>query len=75
MSASHNLFVCGTLRHGVDLEVARRLRASADWLGHAKARGRLYRITDYAGFVRAKTRNGSSAMSIGFALPRGFYRS
>jgi gamma-glutamylcyclotransferase (GGCT)/AIG2-like uncharacterized protein YtfP len=51
MSASHNLFVCGTLRHGADIEIARRLRASADWLGHATSRGRLYMIKDYPGFV------------------------
>jgi gamma-glutamylcyclotransferase (GGCT)/AIG2-like uncharacterized protein YtfP len=51
MSASQNLFVCGTLRHAIENEMARLLRASADWLGPAKTPGRLYKVSHYPGFV------------------------
>ena len=41
------LFVYGTLRAGFDGPMARRLGARARRTGPARARGALYRITDY----------------------------
>lgn len=48
------LFVYGTLRPGHDGAMARWLAAHAAHLGAATARGRIYRIADYPGFVPGK---------------------
>lgn len=45
------IFVYGTLRRGFDGEMARRLHASACWMGKAQVRGLLYRVADYPGLV------------------------
>jgi len=47
----HNLFVYGTLRRGSSNDFAKLLRRSAEWIGHGRARGRLYLISAYHGFV------------------------
>ncbi|MEZ5655610.1 MAG: gamma-glutamylcyclotransferase family protein [Sphingobium sp.] len=41
------MFVYGTLRRGCLNDRARSLHASADWLGAARVRGRLYRVGWY----------------------------
>jgi gamma-glutamylcyclotransferase (GGCT)/AIG2-like uncharacterized protein YtfP len=45
------LFVYGTLRHGCDNDMARRLAAGSEWLGTGTLNGRLYHIDDYPGLV------------------------
>lgn len=45
------LFVYGTLRRGSPHPNARRLAREAVWLGPAQARGQLWRVTHYPGFV------------------------
>lgn len=45
------LFVYGTLRAGFDGPMARWLRGVAPVLGRATARGALYRVDTYPGFV------------------------
>lgn len=45
------LFVYGTLRPGFDEPTARWLRSVAPVLGRATARGALYRVDTYPGFV------------------------
>lgn len=45
------LFVYGTLRRGTDNPASQRLHNSSDYIGHARARGRLYKIAHYPGFV------------------------
>ncbi|WP_070155677.1 gamma-glutamylcyclotransferase family protein [Sphingobium phenoxybenzoativorans] len=45
------LFVYGTLRKGGSAPLADRLAQEARWLGRAEARGALYRIDGYPGFV------------------------
>ena len=50
-SASDYLFVYGTLRLGVENDVSRVLHRSSDLVSRARARGRLYMIEDYPGFV------------------------
>lgn len=54
-SIERDLFVYGTLRRGCENELAKLLQRSADWIGHARARGRLYLINDYPGFVPSET--------------------
>ena len=45
------LFVYGTLRRGFDAPMAHWLASVSQYRGVARARGRLYRIGDYPGFV------------------------
>lgn len=45
------LFVYGTLRTGFDGPMARRLRREARHVGSAFAKGALYRVAHYPGFV------------------------
>lgn len=52
MSASPTLlFVYGTLRKGGGAPLVKRLEREARWLGQAEARGFLYLIEGYPGFV------------------------
>src|SRR5260370_9130441 len=44
---SDRLFVYGTLMRGFDHPMARLLSRSADFLGEARCRGRLYRLKHY----------------------------
>jgi gamma-glutamylcyclotransferase (GGCT)/AIG2-like uncharacterized protein YtfP len=46
-----SLFVYGTLRKGGGVPLADRLEEEARWLGRAEARGFLYLIDGYPGFV------------------------
>ena len=48
---SDRLFVYGTLMRGFDHPMAQLLSRSADFLGTATCRGRLYRIKHYPGLV------------------------
>jgi len=48
---SDRLFVYGTLMRGFDHPMAQLLSRSADFLGEAKCRGRLYLIKHYPGLV------------------------
>ena len=45
------LFVYGTLMRGFDNPMAQLLSRSADFLGPARCRGRLYRVKHYPGLV------------------------
>ncbi|MGZ3352615.1 MAG: gamma-glutamylcyclotransferase family protein [Xanthobacteraceae bacterium] len=45
------LFVYGTLMRGFDNPMAQLLSRSADFVGEARCRGRLYRVTHYPGLV------------------------
>jgi len=45
------LFVYGTLMRGFDNPMAQLLSRSADFVGAARCRGRLYRVTHYPGLV------------------------
>jgi gamma-glutamylcyclotransferase (GGCT)/AIG2-like uncharacterized protein YtfP len=45
------LFVYGTLMRGFDHPMAQLLSRSADFVGEARCRGRLYRIKHYPGLV------------------------
>jgi gamma-glutamylcyclotransferase (GGCT)/AIG2-like uncharacterized protein YtfP len=47
------LFVYGTLRPFVDIEIAKWLRSHARYLGSATARGRLYDLGAYPGMTTA----------------------
>ncbi len=47
------LFVYGTLMRGFDHPMASLLSRSADLLGEARCRGRLYRVKHYPGLVRS----------------------
>jgi gamma-glutamylcyclotransferase (GGCT)/AIG2-like uncharacterized protein YtfP len=49
--ASDLLFVYGTLMRGFDNPMAQLLTRSADYLGPATCRGRLYRVKHYPGLV------------------------
>ncbi len=60
------LFVYGTLRPGFDGPMALWLRGVARHVGPAQARGRLYRIDDYPGFVPG---DGEAVLGDLFALP------
>ncbi len=48
---SDRLFVYGTLMRGFDHPMAKLLSRSADFLGAAQCRGRLYLIKHYPGLV------------------------
>src|SRR3979409_1586187 len=48
---SDRLFVYGTLMRGFDHPRSRLLSRSADFVGEARCRGRLYRIKHYPGLV------------------------
>jgi gamma-glutamylcyclotransferase (GGCT)/AIG2-like uncharacterized protein YtfP len=48
---SDHLFVYGTLMRGFDHPMARLLSGSADFLGEARCRGRLYLVRHYPGLV------------------------
>ncbi len=48
---SDRLFVYGTLMRGFDHPMAQLLSRSADFLGEAHCRGRLYRVRHYPGLV------------------------
>ncbi|HEY3032497.1 MAG TPA: gamma-glutamylcyclotransferase family protein [Bradyrhizobium sp.] len=48
---SDHLFVYGTLMRGFDHPMAQLLSRSADFLGEARCRGRLYLIKHYPGLV------------------------
>jgi gamma-glutamylcyclotransferase (GGCT)/AIG2-like uncharacterized protein YtfP len=48
---SGRLFVYGTLMRGFDHPMAQQLSRSADFLGQARCRGRLYLIKHYPGLV------------------------
>ena len=48
---SDRLFVYGTLMRGFDHPMAKLLSRSADFIGEASCRGRLYRIKHYPGLV------------------------
>ena len=45
------LFVYGTLMRGFDNPMAQLLSRGADFIGAARCRGRLYRVTHYPGLV------------------------
>jgi gamma-glutamylcyclotransferase (GGCT)/AIG2-like uncharacterized protein YtfP len=49
--SSDRLFVYGTLMRGFDHPMAKLLANSADFIGGARCRGRLYRIKHYPGLV------------------------
>jgi gamma-glutamylcyclotransferase (GGCT)/AIG2-like uncharacterized protein YtfP len=48
---SDRLFVYGTLMRGFDHPMAKLLSRSADFIGEASCRGRLYRVKHYPGLV------------------------
>jgi gamma-glutamylcyclotransferase (GGCT)/AIG2-like uncharacterized protein YtfP len=48
---SDRLFVYGTLMRGFDHPMAQLLSRSADFIGEAKCRGRLYLVKHYPGLV------------------------
>jgi len=48
---SDRLFVYGTLMRGFDHPMAQLLSRSADFVGEARCRGRLYRVKHYPGLV------------------------
>jgi gamma-glutamylcyclotransferase (GGCT)/AIG2-like uncharacterized protein YtfP len=48
---SDRLFVYGTLMRGFDHPMARLLSRSADFIGEARCRGRLYLVKHYPGLV------------------------
>jgi gamma-glutamylcyclotransferase (GGCT)/AIG2-like uncharacterized protein YtfP len=48
---SDRLFVYGTLMRGFDHPMATLLSRSADFIGKARCRGRLYRVKHYPGLV------------------------
>jgi gamma-glutamylcyclotransferase (GGCT)/AIG2-like uncharacterized protein YtfP len=50
MSSDH-LFVYGTLMRGFDHPMAQLLSRSADFIGEARCRGRLYLVKHYPGLV------------------------
>jgi gamma-glutamylcyclotransferase (GGCT)/AIG2-like uncharacterized protein YtfP len=48
---SDRLFVYGTLMRGFDHPMAQLLTRSAEFIGEARCRGRLYRVKHYPGLV------------------------
>jgi gamma-glutamylcyclotransferase (GGCT)/AIG2-like uncharacterized protein YtfP len=48
---SDHLFVYGTLMRGFNHPMAKLLSRSADFIGEARCRGRLYRVKHYPGLV------------------------
>ena len=53
MTISDRLFVYGTLMRGFDHPMARLLSRSADFIGEARCRGRLYLVKHYPGLVES----------------------
>ena len=53
MTISDRLFVYGTLMRGFDHPMARLLSRSADFIGEARCRGRLYMVKHYPGLVES----------------------
>jgi gamma-glutamylcyclotransferase (GGCT)/AIG2-like uncharacterized protein YtfP len=51
--SSDRLFVYGTLMRGFDHPMARLLSRSADFVGEARCRGRLYLVKHYPGLVES----------------------
>jgi gamma-glutamylcyclotransferase (GGCT)/AIG2-like uncharacterized protein YtfP len=47
----HHLFVYGTLMRGFDHPMAKLLSRSAEFIGEARCRGRLYLVKHYPGLV------------------------
>jgi gamma-glutamylcyclotransferase (GGCT)/AIG2-like uncharacterized protein YtfP len=54
---SDRLFVYGTLMRGFDHPMAKLLSRSADFIGEARCRGRLYRVKHYPGLVLSDDAN------------------
>ena len=54
MTISDRLFVYGTLMRGFDHPMARLLSRSADFIGEATCRGRLYLVKHYPGLVESE---------------------
>jgi gamma-glutamylcyclotransferase (GGCT)/AIG2-like uncharacterized protein YtfP len=54
---SDHLFVYGTLMRGFDHPMAKLLSRSADFVGEAHCRGRLYRVKHYPGLVLSDDAN------------------
>ena len=54
---SDRLFVYGTLMRGFDHPMAQLLSRSADFIGEAHCRGRLYRVKHYPGLVLSDDTN------------------
>ncbi len=52
---SDHLFVYGTLMRGFDHPMAQLLSRSADFVGEARCRGRLYLVKHYPGLVASDT--------------------
>ncbi len=50
---SDHLFVYGTLMRGFDHPMAQLLSRSADFIGEARCRGRLYLVKHYPGLVKS----------------------
>ena len=68
---SDRLFVYGTLMRGFDHPMAQLLSRSADFIGEARCRGRLYLVKHYPGLVLSDDAATScSANSIGCAAGR-----
>ena len=53
MTISDRLFVYGTLMRGYEHPMARLLSRSADFIGEATCRGRLYLVKHYPGLVES----------------------
>jgi gamma-glutamylcyclotransferase (GGCT)/AIG2-like uncharacterized protein YtfP len=51
MTSPDHLFVYGTLMRGFDHPMAQLLSRSADFIGEARCRGRLYLVKHYPGLV------------------------
>src|SRR3954468_11922848 len=54
---SDRLFVYGTLMRGFDHPMARLLSRSAEFIGEARCRGRLYLVKHYPGLVLSNDAN------------------
>jgi len=54
---SDHLFVYGTLMRGFDHPMAKLLSRSADFIGEARCRGRLYLVKHYPGLVLSDDAN------------------
>jgi gamma-glutamylcyclotransferase (GGCT)/AIG2-like uncharacterized protein YtfP len=54
---SNYLFVYGTLMRGFDHPMAQLLSRSADFIGDARCRGRLYLVKHYPGLIKSDDAN------------------
>jgi gamma-glutamylcyclotransferase (GGCT)/AIG2-like uncharacterized protein YtfP len=54
-SANRYLFVYGTLRPGANNRTSDLLSRSTDWVGSGRARGQLFLVADYPGFVPSES--------------------